>query len=86
MSKVYIEIDATPWMEADGISTSVFIGDGCEAAYESKHTYEELINQELEAHTVFGKLTDYADDAERFVIALEEAAKHARTRFEELCK
>ena len=87
--KVYIEIDASPWMDAEGVLTSVWIGDACEPCYEKRVSYEELVDKELEAHTVFGKLTnEYGNDnigsAEKFVIALEEAAVRARTLFEEL--
>lgn len=89
MSKVYIEIDASPWMDAEGVLTSVFMGDACEPCYEERVSYEELIDRELEAHTVHGKLTaeyghDNIGDAEKFVVALEEAAVYARRRFEEL--
>lgn len=87
--KVYIEIDASPWMDADGVLTSVWIGDACEPCYEKHVSYEELIDKELEAYTVHGKLTrefgnDNIGDAEKFVVAFEEAAKYARERFEDL--
>lgn len=87
--KVYIEMDASAWMDADGVDTCVFIGDGCAPVYSSKVSYEELIDQELEAHTVRGRLTnEYGHDnigsAEKFVIALEEAAVRARGLFEDL--
>ena len=87
--KVYIEIDASPWMDADGVLTSVWIGDACEPCYENKQTYEELITKELEAHTVHGRLTnkyghDNIREAEKFVVALETAAERARALFENL--
>jgi hypothetical protein len=88
-NKVYIEIDASPWMDANGVLSSVWFGDACEPCYEKLETYEELIKKELESHTVRGRLTnEYGHDnigaAEKFVIALEEAAVHARALFEEL--
>lgn len=83
--KVYIEIDASPWMDADGVDTCVFIGDGCAPVYSSKVSYEELVDKELEAHTVRGRLTGHnIDEAEKFVVALEEAAVRARALFEDL--
>lgn len=83
--KVYIEIDASPWMDAKGVTTSVFMGDACEPCYESVTPFKELIDKELGAHTVYGKLTgDNVGYAEELVIALEEAAVYARKRFEEL--
>lgn len=83
--RVYIEIDASPWMDANGVTTSVFLGDAGEPSYENIFTFKELIDRELDAHTIHGKLTgDNVGYAEELVIALEEAAKYARTRFEEL--
>ena len=89
MEKVYIEIDASPWMDANGVLTSVWLGEACEPCYEHTTPYEELIDKELEAYTVHGKLTeefgnDNIGNAEKFVVALEEAAKYTRERFEEL--
>ena len=83
--KVYIEIDASPWMDETGVLTSVWIGDTCEECFEQLSTYEELVDKQLEAHTVYGKLTgDNADIAELFVKKLEEVVVYARQRFEEL--
>lgn len=87
--KYYIEIDASPWMDKNGINVSVYLGESCEPNFERIWTYEELIDSELDAHTVRGKLTnEYGHDnigtAEKSVIALEEAAVYARKRFEEL--
>lgn len=85
--KVYIEIDVSPWMDADGVLTTVWFGDACEPCYEERKTYEQLITQELEAHTVREVLTnDNIGSAEKFVVALEEAAVFARKHFEELKK
>ena len=88
-SKVYIQIDASAWIDAEGVLTSVWLGETCEPCYEERVSFEELIGKELEAHTVRGRLTnEYGHDnigsAEKFVIALEEAAVRARTLFEEL--
>ena len=83
--KVYIEIDASSWMDAKGVSTSVFFGDSCDPCYVDETTYKELIDQEIEAHTVFDKLTgDDIGRVEEFIVALEEAVVYARKRFEEL--
>ena len=85
MGKVYIEIDASPWMDETGVLTSVWLGDACEECYERLSTYEELVEKNLEAYTVYNKLIgDNADEAELFVKKLEEVAVFARKRFEEL--
>ena len=94
--KVYIEIDAGAWLDATGVETVVYLGDACEPCYTNKESYVELINRELEAHTVGGKLIrdgrfdkttgrfDNIASAEAFVEILEGAAEYARNRFEEL--
>ena len=61
--KVYIEIDAGSWLDATGVETTVYLGDACEPCYVNKESFEELIDKELEAHTVHGKLTnEYGHD------------------------
>jgi hypothetical protein len=84
--KVYIEIDAGVWLDATGVETTVYLGDAWGPCYTNKESYVELINRELEVHTVNGKLTHIGRiaKAEDFVCILEEAAKYARKRFEEL--
>jgi len=83
--KVYIEIDASPWMDETGVLTSVFLGDGCEACFEQLSTYEELVDNHFEAYTIYGKfIGDNANEAELLVKKLEEVAVYARQRFEEL--
>lgn len=84
--KVYIEIDASVWLDATGVETVVYLGDAYEPCYTNKESYVELIDRELEAHTVGGKLTRDSrfDKAEAFVEILEGAAEYARNRFEEL--
>ena len=83
--KVYIEIDATPWIGETGIVTSVWLGDAGEPCFEVTSSYEELVEKQLSAYTVYDKLTaDSVDEVELFVKKLEEVAKYARKRFEEL--
>ena len=83
-AKFSIEIDASPWMSSSGIEVVVYLGDGCEPVYKSSSTYKKLIDEEIESHTICGKLTDEnTQRAEDFVVALEEAAVYARKRFEE---
>lgn len=85
MSKSYIEIDADSWADASGIETTVFIGDSCEPCFVHFDSYEELVDKELNAHTVAGKLSgSNLEKAEGLVVALEEAAVYARKRVEEL--
>ena len=87
----YIEIDASPWMDEKGVDVAVFLGESFEPNFTRIWTYEELVDNELQVHTVHGRLTnqngcDNIGKAEKSVIALEEAAVYARKRFEELQK
>ena len=85
IERVCIELDASPWMDETGVMTSVWIGEACEPCFESTTSYEELVEKQLEAYTIHGRLTgDLADEAEIFVKKMEEVAKLARSRFEEL--
>lgn len=85
MVKSYIEIDADSWADVNGIETTVFIGDSVEPCFVHLNSYEELVDKELKAHTVAGKLFgSNAKKAEGLVVALEEAAVYARKKFEAL--
>lgn len=80
--KHYVEIDASPWMHSEGITVSLFLGDASESCYEEEFTYEDLIQKELETHSVCGKIfLNYAEEAEEFILKLEDAAKYARALF-----
>ena len=85
MSKSYIQIDAGSWADAKGVETTVFIGDSDVPCFIHLESYEELVDKELNAHIVAGKLSiTNLKKVEGLVTALEEAAAYARKRVEEL--
>lgn len=83
--KVYIEIDAGSWLDSTGVETTVFLGDACDPCYTNKQSLEELIDRELEAHTVRGKIPDKElESAKQFVEYLIQASIYARYKLDEL--
>ena len=88
MIKNHVEIDADPWLTAEGnIATEVFFGTSCEPAYTKSVTLKDLIDKELESLIcpITGKIAHYhTDDAKGLVQNLKLALKHAKKRVEEL--
>lgn len=87
--RLYVEIDASLWIDADGLTQSIYMGDASDPVYEKTTPFFELVDSELDAHTVNGVLTrkhgrDNIKIAEYFVTQLEDAAEYARKRFEGL--
>ena len=83
--KQKIEIDVSVWPDSDGIIASVWFGEMCEPVFEQTFSYEESIDQTLEACCFHGRITKSAlEDAEEFIKKLEEVAAYARKQFEEL--
>ena len=83
MSK--IDIDMSPWLDEEGVISTLYFGNGCEPAYEETTPYEQLVDQTLESFTFRGVIRDIDyDDAEAFVKALEQAATYARTQLERM--
>lgn len=83
--KKKIEMEVTVWPDTDGIMASVWFGEMCEPVFEQTFSYEESIDQTLEACCSHGRITMSAlQDAEEFIKKLEEVAAYARKKFEEL--
>jgi len=88
MSKNFVEIDADPWLTAEGnIATEVYFGTACEAAYTKSVTLKDLIDKELESfispRTL--KIDEYhADDTKNLIKSLKSAVKYAEKRAKEL--
>jgi hypothetical protein len=82
-----IDIDVSPWLDEEGVISSLYFGNACEPAHEEILPYEQLIDRALESFTVRDVIrdVDYAD-AEAFVKALEQAAAYARTKLESMGK
>ena len=80
-----VEIDITPWLGEEGITSSLWFGYSGEPSYEETLPYSMLIDQTLESYTVRGVIgeKDY-EPAAGFIRALEAAAAYARTKLEEM--
>jgi len=80
-----VEIDITPWLGEEGITSSLWFGNNGEPSYEETLPYNMLIDQTLQSYTLRRVIRniDY-NDAEAFVKSLEAAAAYARTRLEEM--
>jgi len=88
MSKNFVEIDADPWLTADGnIATEVYFGRACEPAYTKSVTLKDLIDKELESF-ISPKTNKIAkhhdDDIKNLVKSLKRAVKYAEKRAKEM--
>ena len=82
MKAITIEFDVSPWLDEEGLTVCLFAGASDEALGVN-FSLEELIDRELESHTVQGKLLD-TDAAKGFVKSLRKAFKYAEKRVKEL--
>ena len=80
-----VDIDITPWLSEEGVTSSLWFGNRFEPTYEETTSYEKLVDQTLCSYTLRGVIrkVDY-DDAEAFVKSLEAAAIYARTQLKRL--
>lgn len=78
-----IEIDASPWLDENGmIEVGVYIGEGtCEPCFEEKTSLIDLVDKALQAYIVPTTLSipDYHhEDVELLVNNLKKAYKYAK--------
>lgn len=85
MTATQLMVECSPWLRADGILSSVYIGSQCEPAHEELFSYKELVDLELESYTISGKIPERClDEVEEFVRTLEELGDYARKQMEKL--
>ena len=90
MTDQYVKIDTSAWLTEDGVESTVYIGnDGCEPVAIKVESFDELIHEALGSYCSYGQLSnkfgnDNIGEAEKVVIALEDAAVLAREVFEGL--
>ena len=82
MKSITVEFDVSPWLDEDGFTVCLFAGASDEALG-INFSLEELIDREIEAHTVAGKLIE-PDVLRGFVKSLRNAFKYAEKRVKEL--
>ena len=82
MKKMTIEIQVSPWLNEDGLSVNLYAGDS-DIETELKFTLEELVDKEINAYTIDGKLREpWLLDG--VIQSLEKATQHAKKRVKEL--
>jgi hypothetical protein len=84
-----VKIDACAWLTEDGVESTVYIGNDDDPAAINVEPFDELIHQALSSYCSYGKISnksgnDNIGEAEKVVIALEDAAVLAREVFEGL--
>ena len=82
MKAITVEFDISPWLDEEGLTVCVFAGES-DTAIDVPFTLEELIDKEIESHTVAGKLIE-PDALKGFVKSLRKAFKYAEKRVKEL--
>lgn len=81
----YLLVEADGWLTDEGVEISVYIGNTDDPQVEVTHPYEKMIDQNLEAYLVEGKIAElHKDEAARFVAKIEEMYKYAKKRAKEL--
>lgn len=78
MKAITVEFDVSPWLDEEGLTVCLFAGESDEALGVN-FSLEELIDIELESHTVAGKLID-PREVHGFVKSLRKAFKYAEKR------
>ena len=82
MKKMTIDIEVSPWLNEEGLAVNLY------AVYsdietELNFTLQELVDNEINAHTIDGKLQEpWLLDG--VIQSLEKAAQHAKKRVKEL--
>jgi len=83
MKTATLEIDVSPWLDEGGLNITLFFGDSEAVERELEFTLAELIDKEIESHTVAGVLVD-TEEAKQFIRSLRRAFKYAEKRVKEL--
>ena len=81
MKKMTIDIEVSPWLNEDGLAVNLYaVYSGIET--ELKFTLEELVDNEINAYTVDGKLQEpWLLDG--VIQSLEKATEYAKSRVKE---
>jgi hypothetical protein len=82
MKKMTFDIQVSPWLNEDGLVVNLYAGDS-DIETELNFTLEELVDNEINAYTIDGKLREpwLLDDV---IKCLENVTQHAKKRVKEL--
>ena len=82
MKKLTFEIEVSPWLNEDGLVVNLYARDS-DIETELNFTLEELVDNEIDAYTIDGKLREpWLLDG--VIQSLEKATQHAKKRVKEL--
>jgi len=80
--KVLFEIEVSPWLNEEGLEVSLYTRDsGIET--ELNFTLQELVDNEIDAHTIDGKLRE-PWLLEGLIKYLEDVTDYAKKRIQEV--
>jgi len=85
MSEKTIPVDCGAWITAQGVEVYCYFGNSCEPFVTTTETFEDLIDKELEAHTVRGVFPPRdLDSVHELLESLKGAVEYAEKRIKEL--
>jgi len=82
MKKVTFDIQVSPWLTEEGLCINLYAGDSY-IETELDFTLQDLVNDEIIANTVHGKLIE-PELLDGFIKYLEDVTEYAKKRIKEL--
>jgi hypothetical protein len=82
MKKMTFEIQVSPWLTEEGLHITLYAGDS-DTETELNFTLQELVDDEINANTVHGKLQD-PKILRGLIKYLDDVADYAKKRIKEL--
>ena len=85
MNKVSVEIEASSWLDVNGIETIVYIGDVDMPQVVKTETLESLIDNTLESYEFEGKIANiHKEEVEQLLAMLKNASEYAEKKVREM--
>lgn len=85
MNKVSVEIEASSWLDVNGIETTVYIGDVDMPQVVKVESLESLIAKTLLSYEVeFRIASEHKEDVERLLTTLKNAHEYAEKKVREM--
>jgi len=81
MKKMTFEIEVSPWLNEDGLVVNLYAGDS-DIETELNFTLEELVDNEINAYTVDGKLRE-PELLDGLIKYLEDVTEYAKKQVKE---
>ena len=81
MKKLTFEIEVSPWLNEDGLVMNLYAGDS-DIETELNFTLEELVDNEINAYTIDGKLHE-PELLDGLIKYLEDVTEYAKRQVKE---